>query len=180
MKKNFALFLILSAAALMLLPVRAACYDNLYGTIRGVVKDQSGAVIPGARVTVTNVETGITRHMLSGPDGSFEFTNLTVPAVYDVSVEKTGFNKYANTHIQLNVNQIYVVPVALQVGSLSQEVTVQAKQAQIETTSMQIGGTVGAQQIVDLPLNGRNFTQLQQLEPGVMVGSDPNLLSATC
>ncbi len=172
MKKNFALFLILSAAALMFLPVRAACYDNLYGTIRGIVKDQSGAVIPGARVTVTNVETGVTRHMLSGQDGAFEFTNLTVPGVYDVSVEKTGFNKYANTHIQLNVNQIYVVPVALQVGSVTQEVTVQAKPAQIETTSMQLGTTVGAQQIVNLPLNGRNWTQLQQLQPGVMAGSD--------
>lgn len=146
--------------------------DNLYGSIRGVVMDQSGAAVPGARVTVTNTETGISRHMRSGPDGAFEFTSLTVPGVYDVSVVKTGFNKYANTRIHLSVDQTYVVPVVLRVGSVTQQVTVEAKPAQIQTTSMQRGTIIGSQQIENLPLNGRNFTQLQQLQPGVVAGSD--------
>ncbi len=172
MRDNFTLLVILAAVALILFPARQAHADNLYGAIRGVVRDQSGAAVPGATVTVTNTETGISRHMRSGADGAFVFTNLTVPGVYNVSVEKTGFNKYANTHIQLDVNQTYVVPIALQVGLVTQQVTVEANPTQIETTSMQRGTIIGSQQIENLPLNGRNWTQLQQLEPGVQMSSD--------
>ncbi|HTV54257.1 MAG TPA: carboxypeptidase-like regulatory domain-containing protein, partial [Terriglobia bacterium] len=170
--KNFALFLILLSAAFALISARPSPAQQLYGAIRGVVKDQSGAAVPEARVTVTNVETGISQRIPSGLGGDFEFTHLTVPGVYNVTVEKTGFTKFATTRIQLNVNQTYVVPVALQVGSVTQQVTVEATPAQIQTTSMQLGATVSGQQIVNLPLNGRNFTQLQQLQPGVDSATD--------
>jgi len=146
--------------------------DELYGRIRGTVTDPSGGVVPGAKVTVTNMATGISRSMNSSSGGDFEFVSLLAPSVYDLEVEKSGFRKSEQTGIHLDVNQIYVANVTLEVGSPTQVVTVEANAVQVETTSMQLGTTVTANQMVDLPLNGRNWTQLQQLQPGVMASSD--------
>ena len=146
--------------------------DNLYGTIRGTAADQTGAVIPGAKVTVTNQDTGISRTAVSQADGSFEFVNLLAPATYTVTVEKEGFRRFASQNVHLDVNQVFVANATLEVGVTTQEVTVQAQTAQINTTSMQLGTTITGSTIVDLPLNGRNWIQLQQLQPGVVGASD--------
>jgi hypothetical protein len=146
--------------------------QNLYGTIRGTATDQTGAVVAGATVTVTNTGTNISRQAETSATGTFEFLNLLVPATYSVTVEKSGFRKYSNEDIPLSVNQIYVVTAAMEVGQVTQEVTVQASTAQIETSSMQLGATITGASIVDLPLNGRNWVQLQQLQPGVVGSSD--------
>lgn len=161
-------FMALAACVLLLAPARPARADNLYGSIRGVVKDQSGAVIPDATVKVTDTATGISHQVMSQSDGSFVVLNLLAPATYDVTVEKQGFQRFASTGIRLNVNQTYVVSASLQVGAATQLVTVQANTAQINTTSMQLGTTITGKQIVDLPLNGRDWIQLQQLQPGVV------------
>jgi len=146
--------------------------DELYGRIRGTVTDASGAVVPGAKVTVTNTTTGISRSMTTSSTGNFEFVNLIAPAVYDVDIEKEGFRKSENTDIHLNVNQVYVANTALEVGSSTQTVTVEANAAQINTTQMELGTSVTGNTIVDMPLNGRNWLQLQQLQPGVVGASD--------
>lgn len=168
MKKQFLCLMTLTIVVLMLVPARPALADNLYGSIRGVVKDPSGAVIPDATVKVTDTSTGISHQVTSQSDGSFEVLNLLAPATYDVTVEKQGFQRFASTGIRLNVNQIYVVTALLRVGAATQLVTVQANAAQIDTTSMQLGATITGKQIVDLPLNGRDWIQLQQLQPGVV------------
>lgn len=160
------------AAVIALLAAPQAIAQNLYGTIRGTVVDPSGAIVPGATVTLSNVGTGITKSITTGADGTFEFVNLLAPADYDVSVTKSGFRAFASQHIHLNVNQVYVVSAALEVGNVAQTVTVEASTAQIDTTTMQLGTTISNRTIVDLPLNGRNWTQLQQLEPGVVASSD--------
>jgi hypothetical protein len=171
-RTNFALFASLVAALLVVIPARPCLAQQLYGTIRGVVRDPSGAVVPAARVAVTNTATGVSRHATTQADGSFEFLNLLAPSNYTVGIEKNGFHRYASTQISLNVNQVYVVNATLQVGATTQQVTVKATPAQIDTTTMQLGTSVTGQQIVNLPLNGRNWTQLQQLEPGVVASSD--------
>src|SRR5208337_3620728 len=130
--------------------------DELYGKIRGTVTDPSGLVVPGAKVTVTNTATGISRSMTSFASGGFEFANLLAPGVYDVGVEKEGFRKFESTNIHLDVNQVYVVTAPLEVGSLNQIVTVEATPTQVEKTSMELGVTISGNQIVDMPLNGRN------------------------
>jgi hypothetical protein len=150
----------------------AAGADQLYGTIRGTVTDPSGAVIPGASATATDAGTGVSRRATSLPDGTFVFLNLLAPATYDVTVEKRGFREYESRSIILNVNQTYVVTAKMEVGSTTQEITVLAHPAQIDTTSMQLGTDITGKQIVNLPLDGRNWTQLQQLQPGVVAGSD--------
>lgn len=165
---------IIAAAAclFMLCPARQGRADNLYGSIRGVVKDQSGAVIPDATVKVTDTATGISRQVMSNADGSFQALNLLAPATYEVTVEKSGFQRFASTGIRLNVNQTYVVSATLNVGATAQMVTVQANAAQINTTSMQLGTTISGDSIVSLPLVGRNWIQLQQLQPGVAGATD--------
>ena len=154
------------------LTVSPARADNLYGTIRGTATDQTGAVIPGVTVTVTNQDTGISKTAVSQSDGSFEFVNLLAPATYRVVVEKQGFRKSVSENIHLEVNQVFVANATLEVGATTQEVTVQAQTAQINTTSMQLGTTITGNTIEDLPLNGRNWIQLQQLQPGVVGASD--------
>jgi len=145
--------------------------DNLYATIRGQVTDQTKATIPGAQVIATNTGTNDVRTVMTQADGTFEFLNLPVGS-YSVSVKKDGFQNYVATGITLTVNQIYVLNPLLQVGAASQTVTVEAARTQVETTSMQLGSTIEAPTIVDMPLNGRNWVQLQQLQPGVVGQSD--------
>jgi Carboxypeptidase regulatory-like domain len=163
---------LLAATFACLLAAAPALADNLYGIIRGTVTDQSGASVPGATVTVTNTSTGVTRTATTNQDGGFDLENLLAPGTYDVTVDATGFTKFVSSGVHLDVNQTYVANAALQVGATATQVTVEANAAQINTTSMELGTTITGNTITDLPLNGRNWIQLQQLQPGVVGGSD--------
>ncbi|HEV2494247.1 MAG TPA: carboxypeptidase-like regulatory domain-containing protein [Terriglobia bacterium] len=150
-------------------PARA---DEVYGTVRGVVTDPSGAVIAGVKVTATNVDTGVQKTVTSGPDGSYEIVQLPAPATYRVTAKQAGFKVFAAHDLQLGLNQIYVLDISMEVGGVTQEVTVKAAPAQVEGTSMQLGASLTGSQIVDLPLNGRDWIQLQQTLPGVVASID--------
>lgn len=145
--------------------------DELTARIRGNVADQSGAVIPGVKITATNTATGLSRDVLSADSGAFEFLQLPIGA-YKLTAEKSGFRTYVASGITLVLNQIFVLNITMEVGQVTQEVSVQANTAQVETTSIQLGTVQTASTIVDLPLNGRNWIQLQQLQPGVVGASD--------
>ncbi len=162
-----ALLLAMLGAFVMVSQARA---DDVYGRIRGTVTDPSGAVVPGATITVTNMATGVTRSVKGSAAGTFEILNLQAPGTYIVTAESSGFRKFEARGIPLALDQIYVLDVHLELGQTSQEVTVEAAPSQVESTSMQLGTTINSRSIVDLPLNGRNWVQLQQLQPGV-VGS---------
>jgi hypothetical protein len=162
------LALTLIFAAVSFTPAHA---DNLYAQIRGTVVDPSGAVVPDARVIATNQGTGISYSANSTKDGLFEFLQLPI-GDYAVRAEKSGFKTFSASGIHLNLDQTYNLKVAMELGTTSETVTVEANSAQVETTSMQLGTTITSNQIVDIPLNGRNWTQLQQLEPGVEATSD--------
>ncbi|MBZ5554826.1 MAG: carboxypeptidase-like regulatory domain-containing protein [Acidobacteriia bacterium] len=143
----------------------------LNARMRGTVTDQSGAVIPGVKVTATNVGTGSSKELVSENDGSFEYLQLGV-GNYKVTAEKSGFKMFTTTGIHLVTNQVYLLNISMEVGAVTQEVSVQANATQVETTNMQLGTVVSGSTIVDMPLNGRNWVQLQQLQPGVMSASD--------
>jgi len=142
--------------------------DDIYGRIRGTVMDPSGAVIPGVAVTASNVETGVARSVKTGSNGIYEIVNLAVPAIYTVTVEQAGFKRYEAAGIKLALNQIYVLNIGLELGKATQQVIVEAAQAQVETTSMELGARITGSAIVDMPLNGRDWVQLQQSLPGVV------------
>ena len=117
----------------------AAFADEVYGRIRGVVTDPSGAVVAGATISATNLATGITKGVRSATDGSYEFLQLAAPATYTVAVKMSGFKNFEASNLRLVLNQVYVLNVQVEVGAVTQTVTVEAAPAQVETTSMQRG-----------------------------------------
>ena len=149
----------------------AAVADELYARVRGTVMDATGATVPGVDVTATNTGTHISKATQSAADGSFEILDLPI-GTYQVAATKASFKTFTTTEFTLTVNQIYVLNITLEVGAASEKVIVEAVPVQVESTSMQLGSVMLGDKIVDMPLNGRNWIQLQQLQPGVMAGSD--------
>ena len=162
---------LLLGVSLLLIASQSALADNVYAAIRGTVTDPSGAVVQGADITAKNTETGIQSTTKSNSTGFYQFLQLPV-GTYTVSVSKQGFKAVKSTPVTVAVNQVYDLPIALTVGTASETVEVRANAVQVETTDIQQKTVIGSQQIVDLPLNGRNFVQLSQLAPGVMASSD--------
>src|SRR3989441_396481 len=136
------------------------------GTILGVVKDSSGAVIPGASLTVTNIDTSLIRTGASTEDGSYRFPALPV-GHYRLEVTKEGFAALTRTGITLEVAQEARIDLILEVGSPGQTVTVAEEAPLVQTSSSTLGGVVNEQQVSDLPLNGRNLIGLTLMQPGV-------------
>ncbi len=135
-------------------------------TISGTVKDETGGVIPGIQVTVTNLDTGIVRSLVSDDAGRYRASQLEVGA-YEVKGELTGFQTSIRKGIELSVGRSAVVDLTMRVGEISDQVTVTGEASLVETTGTTLSGLVTTTQIQDLPLNGRNFVQLTLLEAGV-------------
>src|SRR5260370_2758583 len=171
-KVNFLLKLGVLYVAFGFLAAQPTVADELYGRIRGRVTDATGASVPTVSVIAANTDTGISKSTSTGADGTFEFLNLPIGS-YKVTATKAGFKTFSATGIALTVNAIYVLNVPLEIGQLSEQVIVEAAPAQGDTTSMHLGTAITAKTIMDLPLNGRDSIQVQQLPPGVMAGSDP-------
>lgn len=152
-------------AALATFVAAVALAADPAGTISGLVTDQSGASVVNAEVTVKNTLTGLTRSTKTDTDGGFLFPFMPV-GTYDVSVEAQGFRRFEQRGIRLLVNGVANLPVALQLGTLSESVTVNADAAMVETRSGTIKNVVDQQRIIELPLNGRNAATLVILAPG--------------
>ena len=156
------------AMALLLLLVPKPSSAQIMGTILGTVKDASGGVVPQAKVTLVNTDTNDTRTATTGDDGAFRFPAL-VTGHYSVRVEKEGFKTETQTGLTLEVAQEMVVNTALQVGASTQEVTVTGEAPVVNTTNSSLGGLVNENKMADLPLNGRNYTDLTFMQPGVTI-----------
>lgn len=134
--------------------------------IRGTVTDSSGAAVPGARVTATNVDTGLTRTATTDTAGVYTFTLLPVGG-YSLAVEAQGFKTHQQSNIRLTTNEVAGLNVVLEVGALSERVEVSAGAPLVNTQTTETGTLIGTQQVVELPLNGRNVIQLATLTNGV-------------
>ncbi len=163
--------LMVLAFCTLLLAGNVAQADNLYGSIRGVVTDPSGAAIPGVKLTATNSATGVSKQVTSAADGTYGFLQLAI-GDYSVRADATGFQPFTANKVHLDVDTVYVENIKLTLGAVSQEVSVEANPVQVESATPQLGTVVEAQQIVNLPLIGRNWIALQELQPGVVGGSD--------
>ena len=164
----FVFTILLAFGSFSTLPATA---DNLYAAIRGTVVDPTGVVVAGAKLTATNRATGVSYSATTSQNGSFSFQQVPI-GDYSVRAEQSGFKAYQASGIHVDLNQIYNLDIKLALGEISQELVVEANPVQVNQTDIQLGTTVTGQQIVDIPLNGRNWTQLQQLEPGVVGTSD--------
>ena len=145
-------------------------------TISGVVTDESGGVIPGVSVEATNLDTGITRMATTGDEGRYQLPNLSV-GNYEVQASLPGFQTGVRTGITLTIGREALVDFALSVGEISERVTVTGEAPLVETTRSVLTDLVGRQQIEDLPLNGRSYTQLALLQPGVTTLGSQNFSS---
>jgi hypothetical protein len=141
--------------------------QEVTGSIRGEVLDPSGAGVPFAQVSVAQTETGLTRVTATGRHGAYVFV-LLPPGHYRLEATAQGFQKFVQEGITLSVNESANVPIHLIIGSPAQVVQVRANASLIERADTTLGETVGERQILELPLNGRNFSQLGLLQPGVV------------
>ena len=136
-------------------------------SIWGTVTDATGAAIPGAKVTITDTETGAARDLVTDASGRYDAPALPV-GNYDVSIERSGFEPQDRAGITLVVGQRREVTVALAVGSVQQVVKVQDTNPTVGVSTTEPSGLVGEQQVKDLPLNGRSYDQLITLNPGIV------------
>jgi len=137
----------------------ALAFGQATAQIHGVVQDMSGAAIPGAMVKATQTETGISRTVTSEADGGYVLSNLPL-GPYQLEVNKDGFATVVQMGIVLRVNSDPAIPVALKVGAVSDRVSVEANATQVETSSVGVGSVIENQRVLDLPLNGRQPTDL--------------------
>ena len=164
-------FAFVFALVLSLPGVRVAKADNLYAKIQGTVTDPTGAVLVGVKLTATNVGTNLEYTAESSASGSYVFLNLPI-GTYRVTATTSGFRTYTASGITLSLDQIYQLNIKMEIGQISEQVMVEASNVQVQTTNTQLGTVISGSTIVDMPLNGRNWTQLQLLQPGVMSSSD--------
>ena len=165
------LVMLLGVAGLM---VPAAMAQQATANVTGVVKDPTGAAIPKAQVELTNVDTGVTRKTSTNTDGVYDFPSV-VPGAYSMQVSATGFNGVSQPAVTLQVGQTATFDFQLKVGATTSTVTVNAAAPALETSTSELGTVVAPKEMNDLPLNGRNFTELLTILPGtVNLNTDQN------
>jgi len=160
--RNKAIFVFLfSASAFSILQAQV---DT--ATIVGTVQDSSGAIVPGASVTATEVNTNIKTSTRTDTAGNYVLTPLKI-GNYAVAVEAQGFKKETRGGVVLQVQDRVRVDFALQIGSISEAINIEADVPVVQTESSSLGDVIASRQITDLPLNGRDYTQLATLTTGV-------------
>lgn len=164
---------------LLCILISSLAWGQATARIHGVVEDQSSAVVPNATVKVTQTETGISRSTVTDTDGEYVFANLPL-GPYRLDIQKEGFANAVQTGIILQVDSDPSLPMTLRPGATSETITVEATPSQVETSSVGIGSVIETQRILDLPLNGRQPTDLITLSGlAVQTGSSPTYTMAT-
>src|SRR5690242_4579978 len=144
----------------VLLSIPLGAYAQQYsGTIVGTVTDSTGAAVPGATVTAINTGTRAQVTQTSGSQGEFTFAQLPV-GTYEVRVKQGNFKEFVETGVVVHTSTSTQVPVVMQIGQVSQQVTVAANAIQVQTTSAAVGEVVSGTQVRELPLEGENFVGL--------------------
>ena len=161
---------VVALALLAWLSPRPAAAQAVSGTIFGTVYDSSGAALPGATVTLANTATGLTRSVVSDPKG--EYTAPLLPTgSYSVTAEMSGFKKTSMSNVHVGVDQKIRTDFKLELGQMTEAVTIQAETPLVQTGSSDLSVTVEGKTIESLPLNGRNFVNLTRTIPGVVRGN---------
>ena len=155
----------IQALTLFLLLATASCYAQFTGGVQGTVQDQKGAIVPQAKVALTNVETGVTQTAVSNATGVYRFVSLA-PGNYTVSTAVQGFAQ-ASVSFNLATNEVRDVPLSLAVGKVASTVTVTTEAPLIDTSDSRFEQTLDTEALTDLPLPGRNATNVITIAPGV-------------
>ena len=170
------LLALLLVAAASLSPLHA---QVLYGTLVGTVQDSSQAAVPGASARLVSPDTGLTRETSTDVDGRFQFTNL-LPGTYTLSVSQTGFRTYTRTGVEITINTVSRIEVQLELGALSESVTVLASSGALQTDKADVHSEISSREVVDLPLPAyRNYQSLINLVPGASPARTQNATIAS-
>ena len=168
----------LFTATLALAAVAPAAYfasayaQVITANIHGTVTDSTGAVVPGATITVLNTSNGIKNTAKSDSRGYYSVPSLQIGGPYTITITAAGFSSFSSSGLNLNVNDDRDIDGKLQVGAAAQNVEVQADAAQVETSETQLKTDIGAREIANLPILGRDASQLEKTVPGVVESSD--------
>ncbi|MGC1300125.1 MAG: TonB-dependent receptor [Alloacidobacterium sp.] len=148
----------------------ALAWASVGGSVSGTVKDPSGRVVPNADVDIQEVNTGLSYHAKADSKGYYTFPVLPAGR-YELDVQVPGFRGYRRNQIVLNSTAVLTLDVSLEVGSIDQTVSVSDNTVHVETTSTQMGQVISGRQMTAVPLNGRSYTDLLSLQPGVAPGT---------
>src|SRR5579872_6498465 len=159
-------FLAFGLLALASMVSRPTCAQVAGATLSGTVRDPSSAVIPNAQVAIRNVTTAVTRTVTTDTAGLYTAPNL-LPGEYSITVAATGFSRQVQSGVTLTVGAQQVLNFNMQVGQVSETVQVVTEAPAVQLTSSEISGVVNATTVRELPLNGRSWTDLASLQPGV-------------
>lgn len=151
-------------------------FGGVTASISGTVTDPSGAVVAGATVTATNIDTGVATTQTTNASGFYSFQSLAL-GNYTIDVNQTGFKEYAQTGLVLDVNSALVIDVKLQVGAATEKVEVSSTALHVDTESTQMGEVITGKEMTDVPLVTRSYTDLLALQPGV-VGTSSQMTGA--
>ena len=152
---------------LVLLTASGAYAQLSSASVTGIVRDSSGSVIPDVKIVLRNAATSIERVATSNSAGNYVFLSIT-PGIYSLEASAPGLQTTQISNFTLDVNQTATFNITMQVGALQQTVSVEAAGELVQGATSELGAVVATKQVVDLPLNGRNFTQLLSLTPGVV------------
>lgn len=137
------------------------------GSISGTVKDASNAAIPNATITATNIDTGVQQQVAANGLGFYSFADLAVGR-YNIAIERIGFRPYQRPDVSVDANSALVVDAVLKVGEVAETVTVHGSSVQVEASDTQMGQVISNRKMTIVPLNGRSYTDLLSLQPGVV------------
>lgn len=160
----FARITFLLMLSLVAIPASLAQLDS--AAINGTVRDQTGAVVPNATIEIRNRDTGLVRTTATNSSGTYALSQIP-PGVYTLKAMMQGFSASSRENVTLSLSQSAVFDFQLNVGSTTETVQVQSSQPELETATTPIGNTLSAESVSTLPLNGRNYTELLLLQPGV-------------
>ncbi len=161
------LIAVLAVSLVTFLPLSFA--QKTTGDIDGTVTDQSGAMLPGCALTLTDQATGAVRKTTSNAQGSFSFLTLPV-GNYTINATKEGFKALTQKNVEVHVATVATITLGLEIGAATEMVTVEAKAVLLNTENGEVGNVMLSEQVSQLPLNGRNFIELTTLMPGAAVG----------
>jgi hypothetical protein len=153
-------------------------FCGVTGSVVGTVTDSTGGVIPGATVTAQNIDTQIAISTTTNTDGAYSFPNLAA-GHYSIKIAAAGYSDFQETGVTVDVNSALRLDVKLQVGSVAQHIEVMANVVQVDTESTELGEVIGGKSMTSLPLNGRSYTDLLALQPGVVPSSVETVNSYT-
>lgn len=165
MSKKFGLKALLLLLSIGLF-VGVHAQSSTAGNITGTVRDPQGAAVPDAEITIVDTKTGASRTAKTNDDGFYSVPGLP-PSIYTISTSPSGFKKTVAANVELHVSENKTVNLDLQVGSVTEIVTVTSEQAPVELRSGEVSSLISEKQVTELPLNGRNYAQLALMVPGV-------------